>query len=143
MNEGETMKEFANKLKDLGLKVVKKVESGIDYAKTTVESTILTENLRHRFHLENPYRFIVSEPDAKPSLFQTLLPQNAKRYEEDDTFVFFGSPEDNRFRVGDVVTDIADQSKYVIKAIEAVLVPVMLNDKEYEVKGTAVSCKAR
>lgn len=136
------MKEFAKKLKDLGIKVVKKVESGIDHAKASVESTILTENLRHRFHLENPYRFIVCEPSAKPSLIQTLMPQNAKRYEEDDTFVFFGSPEDNHFRIGDIVTDIADQSKYEILAIEGVLVPVMLNENEYEVKGTAVSCKA-
>lgn len=136
------MKEFANKLKDLGIKVVKKVEEGFGHAKSSVESTILTENLRHRFHLENPYRFIVCEPNAKPSLIQTLLPQNAKRYEEDDMFVFFGSPQDNRFRVGDVVIDIADQSKYEIVAIEGVLVPVMLNEKEHEVKGTAVSCKA-
>jgi hypothetical protein len=136
------MKEFANKLKDLGIKVVKKVEEGIGHAKNSVESTILTENLRHRFHLENPYRFIVCEPNAKPSLIQTLMPQNAKRYEEDDTFVFFGSPEDNRFRIGDIVTDIADQSRYEIRAIESVLVPVMLNDQEHEVKGTAVSCKA-
>ncbi|MCK7486915.1 MAG: hypothetical protein MZU97_16500 [Bacillus subtilis] len=135
------MKEFATKLKELGLKVIKKVETGIGAAKNGVEATILNDNLHRRFNLENPYRFIVCEPDAKPSFIQTLLPVNAKRYVEDDAFVFFGSPTENKYRVNDIITDISDNSRYQITQVEGVLTTVVLNDTEHEVKGTAVKCK--
>ncbi|MDP2425708.1 MAG: hypothetical protein Q8M70_05090 [bacterium] len=135
------MKDFPSKLKELGLKVVKRVEEGIDFAKSSVDSTILHDNLRRRFNLENPYRFIVCEPNTKPSILQTLLPTNAKRYEEDDLFVFFGSKEETKLRPGDIVHDLADSAKYEIKEIETVLVVVSYNNKDYEVSGTAVKCK--
>ncbi len=136
------MKDFSTKLKELGLKVVKKVEEGIDYAKSTVDQTIMHDNLRRRFNLENPYRFMVYEPNTKPSILQTLLPIHAKRYEEDDTFVFFGSLNDTKFRLGDIVQDLSDNAKYEIKAMESVLVPVTYNENEYDIVGTAVKCKA-
>jgi hypothetical protein len=135
------MKEFATKLKELGLKVIKKVETGIDAAKNTVEANILNDNLRRRFNLENPYRFVVCEPNAKPSFVQTLLPVHAKRYVEDDTFIFFGAPTETKYRVNDIVTDISDNARYQIVQLEGVLTTVVLNDKEHEVKGTAVKCK--
>ena len=136
------MKDFQEKLKKMGLKVIKKVEAGIDYAKSTVDNTLLQDQLKRRFNLENPYRFMVYEANSKPSLLQTLAPLHAKRYEEDNTFVFFGTPEHNQFTIDEIVQDLADESMYQILAIEAVMVRVSLNDLDYDVNGTAVVCKS-
>jgi hypothetical protein len=135
------MKDFSEKFKKMGLKVIKKVEEGIVSAKSGVENTLLNDNLRKRFNLENPYRFVVTEPKAKASIIQSFAPVHAKRYEEDNTFIFYGKPESNHIRIGDIVTDLSDNMKYEVEEIQMILVSVTYNDQDYDVPATAVLCK--
>jgi hypothetical protein len=136
------IKDFASKLKDLGIKAVKTVEKGVESAKLSVENTILEDNLRRRFNLENPYKFEVYEKKNKSSVLSSLFIRNAKRYEEDDLFVFLGSIQDNKFQVDGIIKDLASTAEFKIENIIQVLVPVEFNGKAYEIVGTALTCKA-
>jgi hypothetical protein len=96
--------------------------------------------LHHRFNLEKPYRFDVLA-DSKMDVLSSLRLRNAKRYDEDNLFVFYCSLEDNDFHVGQKIKDVADNAEYVIEAILAVTIPVELEQKTYDVTATAVSCR--
>ncbi|MBU1144340.1 MAG: hypothetical protein KJ971_00600 [Firmicutes bacterium] len=135
-------KDFPSKLRDLGLSVIKKAKKGIEHVKTGFENVVLEEHLKRRFNLENPYKFLVTEKEKKATLVEGLLPKNAKRYEEDDLFVFYGSLEENGFKTGDIVKDLSINAEFVIKKILEVKVPVEYENKSYEVIGTAVVCDA-
>lgn len=136
------VKTFANKLKELGIKVVKSVEKGYESAKTSVENTILEDNLKRRFNLENPYKFEIKNSKNQFTVLTNLLVRNAKRYEDDDLFVFSGSIFDNGFSIDGIIKDLSDNAEYQIKDIQQVLVPVEFNEKSYEIIGTAVKCRA-
>ena len=136
------VKTFANKLKELGIKVVKSVEKGYESAKTSVENTILEDNLKRRFNLENPYKFEIRNSKNQFTVLTNLLVRNAKRYEDDDLFVFSGSIFDNGFSIDGIIKDLSDNAEYQIKDIQQVLVPVEFNEKSYEIIGTAVKCRA-
>ncbi|MDD3126834.1 MAG: hypothetical protein PHT27_04385 [Candidatus Izemoplasmatales bacterium] len=136
------VKDFANKLKKLGIKAVKIVEKGYESAKMSIENTVLEDNLRRRFNQENPYKFSIRDAKNQSTLLTNLFVRNAKRYEEDDLFVFSGSVFDNGFLIDGIIKDLSDNAEYQIKEIQQVLVPVDFNDKSYEIIGTAVKCKA-
>lgn len=146
-------KSWGTKLKELGIKVgkgvekgtgfvVDNIEKGVGYVKDSMEKTVLDDNLRHRFNLENPYKFEVYGKGNKSTMVTSLLVRNAKRYEEDDLFVFFGSVADNGFEKGGIIKDLAINAEFRILDIVQVLVPVEFNGKTYEVVGTALNCQA-
>ncbi len=130
-------KDFLGKVKDLGKKVVKGVEKGIESAKTGVENTIQDENLKHRFHLENPFRFVISK-EAKPNTLESIMPRHAKRYDEDDIFVFL---DEVSVHAGEHITDLADKTVYQVIDVTTVKVPVTHDGKVFELDGKAARCK--
>jgi hypothetical protein len=136
------LKDFANKLHDLGIKAVKTVEKGYESAKLSVENTILEDNLKRRFNLENPYRFEIYDANRKSNVLTNLFVRHAKRYDEDDLFVFSGAEYENSFKKGGIIKDLSDNAEFMISEIQQVLVPVEFNGKSYEIVGTAVKCKA-
>ncbi|MFO7968642.1 MAG: hypothetical protein ACQERX_01080 [Bacillota bacterium] len=132
------MKNLVDSLKEKGLKVFKKANKVISDAKENVSDTMLMDKLKRRFNLENPHKFIVSEKRVKTNIVKELSAQHAKRYDEDDIFVFFGSNEANEIKKGYIVKDLKSLEDYIIKDIVEVEVPVEFDGKSYEVIGTAV-----
>lgn len=137
----EKIKDLSVKLKNMGIMVVDTAKRGIDKAVTGFENTVLEDNLRRRFNLENPYRFEIIT-HSKTDLLTNLLPRHAKRYDEDDLFVFYGSLKANDFAKGYHLKDLSDNAEYVIEEMIEVSIPVGFEDKSYSVIGTAVTCKA-
>lgn len=135
------LKDFGNKLKELGIKVGKSVEKGIESAKLSMENTLLEDNLKRRFNLENPYRFEIYDANKKSNVLTGLFVRHAKRYIEDDLFVFQGAIYENNFVKGGIIKDLSDNTEFQIQEIMQVLVPVTYNEKEYEIVGTAVTTK--
>jgi len=135
------IKDLPGKAKELGLKVIKSVEKGVENVRMSVEKTVLDDNLRRRFNLENPYKFEVYEKGIKSTMLTNLFVRNAKRYEEDDLFVFAGSISENKFEKGGIVKDLAANAEFRILDIIQVLVPVEFEGKRYEIVGTALHCQ--
>lgn len=135
------VKDLGKKLRDLGIKVAKTVEKGYESAKLSVENTILEDNLKRRFALENPYRFEIYDDQHKSNVLTNLFVRHAKRYEEDDLFVFTGAEYENDFKKGGIIKDLSDNNEFQIESIQQVLVPVEFNGKTYEIVGTAVKCR--
>jgi hypothetical protein len=135
-------KDLPSKLRDLGIKIYQSAKNSISSAKSSVENTILEENLKHRFNLENPYKFIVLSEPKKIGVINELSSRHAKRYDEDDLFVFYGKLENNEFQKGHIIRDISNNAEYSIKEILEVSVPVEYKHKSYDVIGTAVMCDA-
>jgi HSP90 family molecular chaperone len=125
------IKDLSKKIKRLGLDLYKKAKNGYENAKTAAEQTILNDQLRKRFNLENPYKFVVTNEKDKATIINKYIPRHAKRYNEDDIFVFYG--EDNDIAKGDVITDLSDETKYEVIQTVDVTMPVKLNDKVYDV----------
>ncbi|MFH0992914.1 MAG: hypothetical protein V1761_01040 [bacterium] len=136
------IKDLPQKLRELGLKAFKSIEKGVVTTRKGIENTFLTEELRRRFNLENPYKFEIRDAKAKTNLFTGLAAKNAKRYEDDDLFVFFGLPEDTGLVVGTIIKDLSDGAEYAIETIIAVTMTVTLEDKGYDVPATAVKRRA-
>ncbi|MCF7924836.1 MAG: hypothetical protein K9L64_07030, partial [Candidatus Izimaplasma sp.] len=107
-------------------------------AKENINDTMLMDKLKRRFNLENPHKFIVTEEIAKTNLVKELSAQHAKRYDEDNIFVFFGNNEANEIKKGFIVKDLKTLQDFIVKDIVEVEVPVELDSKSYEVIGTAV-----
>ena len=137
----ETIKDLSQKVKKLGIQAVDTAKKGIEKAVSGIDNTILEDNLRRRFNFENPYRFEVIT-HAKSDILTNLLPKHAKRYDEDDLFVFYGSVHSNGFEKGNIIKDLSDNAEYSIEDIIEVSIPVEFEDKSYTVTGTAVTCKA-
>jgi len=135
------IKDLPAKAKELGLKVIKSVEKGVENVRMSVEKTVLDDNLRRRFNLENPYKFEVYEKGNKSTMLTNLFVRNAKRYEEDDLFVFAGSISENKFEKGGIIKDLAQNAEFRILDIIHVLVPVEYEGKRYEIGGTALHCQ--
>jgi len=122
----------------LGIKIVEKTKAGIKKAKTGIENTLLEDHLRKRFNLENPYKFQIIKDKAKNSIIDELFYRHAKRYEEDDLFVFYGPLAANDLQKGYYIRDLSINADYEIKEVMEVEVPVEYNGKGYEIIGTAV-----
>ncbi|MCF7924696.1 MAG: hypothetical protein K9L64_06320 [Candidatus Izimaplasma sp.] len=132
------MKNLIDSLKGKGVKVLKKANKVIKDAKENINDTMLMDKLKRRFNLENPHKFIVTEEIAKTNLVKELSAQHAKRYDEDNIFVFFGNKEANEIKNGFIVKDLKTLQDFIVKDIVEVEVPVELDGKSYEVIGTAV-----
>jgi len=133
-------KDLPSKLRDLGIKVVKTAKKGIKEVKTSVEHTLLEEHLKKRFNLENPYRFVVVSESKKLSVLDELTARHAKRYDEDDLFVFFGKLDKKEFGSGKLLVDLSNNAEYKIKDLLEVTVPIEYNHEVHEVLATAVMC---
>ncbi|MDD3957374.1 MAG: hypothetical protein PHW40_03040 [Candidatus Izemoplasmatales bacterium] len=135
-------KDLPKRLHDLGLSVVEKTKKGIKQVKESIENTVLEDQLRKRFNLENPYKFQLVKPDRSlGSWIQEQMPRHAKRYDEDDLFVFYGSIEQNGFSKGEIIKDLSDEAMYKIVHQVEVCVSVRLDEKAHDVVATAVSCE--
>ena len=137
----ETFKDLSQKLKKLGIQAVDTAKKGFEKAVSGIENTILEDNLRRRFNFENPYRFEIITK-SKSDVLTNLLPKHAKRYDEDDLFVFYGSIHMNGFSKGNIIKDLSDNAEYVIEDIVEVSIPVEFEGKSYSITGTAVNCKS-
>lgn len=135
-------KDLPKKLKELGIKAFETAKKGISTAKSSVENSILEENLKHRFNLENPYKFVVLPEPKKVGVIDELTARHAKRYDDDDLFVFYGKIDKSVLRPGYIIRDLSNGAEYSIKNSLEVTVSVEYNHKEYEVEGTAVMCEA-
>lgn len=129
---------LSEKMRMLGIKIVEKTKAGIKKAKTGIENTLLEDHLRKRFNLENPYKFQIIKDKAKNTIIDELFYRHAKRYEEDDLFVFYGSLAANDLQKGYYIRDLSINADYEIKEVMEVEVPVEYNGKGYEIIGTAV-----
>ncbi len=137
----ETLKDLSQKLKKAGLQVYDSAKKGVEKAMTGIEHTILEDNLRRRFNLENPYRFEVITK-SKTDILNNLLPRHAKRYDEDNLFVFYGSLSSNDFHKGHIIKDLSDNAEYLVEEILEVSIPVEYDGKSHMVVATALNCKA-
>ncbi len=135
------MEKIIHFLKEKGLKVVKKTNEIIDKTKNKVKDNMLNEQLRRRFQLENPHKMMITEKRTEVNLIQEITASHAKIYEEDYVFVFFGNQVDNHVEKGYFIKDLATLEQYVVKDIVEVEIPVTLNNKIYDVLGTAVYCE--
>jgi hypothetical protein len=134
------IEDLAEKLKKVGINVATKVKETYNTAKESMDKNFLNDSLKRRFNLENPYKFIVMTDNSKTNLVNELLPRNAKRYIEDEIFVFFGTLEDNDdIKLGNYIKDISDNSFYEVLELAPVKVSVTYENKEYEVDGVAVN----
>ena len=127
------MDKFIEKIKDKGLKLVEKT-------KNQIKKTILDDQLRRRFQLENPRRFIVSDHEPNMNLINEIISSNAKVYEEDQVFVFYGHGNED-LKAGNYVKDLGNLQLYKIKSVVQVEIPVTLKDQVHDVLGTAVYCE--
>lgn len=136
----EKIKDFSHQLKRLGIQVVDTAKKEIEKAVSGFENTILEDNLRRRFNLENPYLFEINT-NSKSNLITSLLPRHAKRYDEDNLFVFYGSVHKNDLNQGYKIKDLSDNAEYEIEEVVEVSIPVEYEGKSYSVLCTAVTCK--
>jgi hypothetical protein len=134
-------KDLGGKLQSLGLEVVKKTKQGIQKAKASIENTLLEDNLRHRFNLENPYKFQMLSSKPLKNVVEELLPRHAKRYDEDDIFIFYGAMAHNDFHPGDEFRDLSSNATYRINSVMEVFVPVLYENESHDVVATAVDCE--
>ena len=130
---------FIKKLKDAGLGIIAKTKSGFNLTKKTIEQNFLNDALKKRFNLENPHRFLIYESEEKLGLLQKLTPLYAKRYLEDEIFVFFGHLMEEDIKESYLLKDLSDEALYKVKEIAYVKVSVTYENKAYDVDGTAVS----
>ncbi|MBN2504300.1 MAG: hypothetical protein JXB20_03045 [Bacilli bacterium] len=135
------IRDLSQKMRSLGVTIAKKTEEGISKAKDSIENTIFEEKLHRRFNLENPYKFQIIKDRSKTNFISAILPKNAKRYEEDDVFVFYGDLDYNNLEKGNVIRDLSNNADYEIKELIEVNIPVSYEDKTHEVTGTAAVCE--
>lgn len=129
------------RLKELGIKAFSTAKKGIVSAKDTAVNAVLEEHLKSRFNLENPYKFIVQNEPKKVGMIDKFTAKHAKRYDEDDLFVFYGKMEKNDFVKGQILLDLSNNSEYKIIKVLEVTVPVEYDHEVYDCAATAVMCE--
>ncbi len=134
-------KEFAERLKELGIEIYSAAKKEVLEAKKEVQEQFKQEKLRKRFNLENPYKFVLMDGTIRIKFLDSLLARNAKRYDEDDILVFFGKKEDNNFEPKHRIKDLSDNVTYEVVEIVDVFIPVTMDDRDIDVPCTAVYCK--
>ncbi|MCK7479197.1 MAG: hypothetical protein M0C28_18885 [Candidatus Moduliflexus flocculans] len=138
-----TIKDWTLKLRTLGLNVVKTIEKGVTDTRKGIENTILEDELapplqpRESVPLRNR-----RDPKDKPNALTGLAARNAKRYDEDDLFVFHGAPAATGILVGNILKDLSNGAEYQVENVVSVTMGVTYQNKEHEVPATAVKCKA-
>lgn len=131
-------KEFIDKLKGLGIEIYSAAKKEYEAVLENAGRQIKKEKLRKRFNLENPYRFVLLDSSLRIKMLDGLLAKHAKRYDEDDILVFFGTKEENHFKAKQRVKDLSDNTVYEIVEIVEVMIPVTLDNKDIDVPCTAI-----
>ena len=131
-------KDFSEVLKELGIEIYNSAKKEYDLVVKGAKTQIRKDKLRKRFNLENPYRFVFLDSSLRIKLLDSLLARHAKRYDEDDIFVFFGTKNENNIEQKQRIKDLSDNSIYEVIELVEVKIPVTINNKEVEVPCTAV-----
>ncbi len=134
----KSSQNIVEKLKKVGIKIANKAQETFNTTRNSIEQNFLNDSLRKRFNLENPYKFIIMDSKEKSSILNELLPRYAKRYLEDDIFVFYGTLKDNDIKVDYIIKDLSDETLYKVLELVDVKVTVTYQNKDYEVDGVAV-----
>lgn len=134
----KSSQNIVEKLKKVGIKIANKAQETFNTTRNSIEQNFLNDSLRKRFNLENPYKFIIMDSKEKSSIINELLPRYAKRYLEDDIFVFYGTLKDNDIKVDYIIKDLSDETLYKVIELVDVKVTVTYQNKDYEVDGVAV-----
>lgn len=127
------MDKLIESIKEKGLKLV-------NQTKEKIKKTLLDDQLKRRFQLENPRKFIISDHKPSMNLINELTSSHAKVYEEDQVFVFYGHDLDD-LKEGVYVKDLADLQLYKVVSVVEVEIPVTYKEKIHDVPGTAVYCE--
>ena len=135
------MQNFKDKLKAKGLKILDKTNAFIDSTKEKIKQTLLNDQLKRRFQLENPHKMLISKELTDVNIIKELTAYHAKIYEEDNVFVFYGPLNDLDIKQGYVIRDLATMEAYKVMDIAEVDLPVTLDEKIHEVPATAVYCE--
>jgi|AntAceMinimDraft_17_1070374.scaffolds.fasta_scaffold02107_3 hypothetical protein len=133
-----TKKDFPSKLKGLGIEVYNAAKKEYKAVVSGAGKQIRKDKLRKRFNLENPYRFVLLDSKIRVKLFDGLMAKHAKRYDEDDILVFFGSKDDNNFQAKQHIKDLSDETIYEILEIIDVTMPVKCDETVVEVPCAAI-----
>jgi len=134
----KSSQNIVEKLKKIGISIATKAQETYNSTRNSIEQNFLNDSLRKRFNLENPYKFVIMDSKEKSSVLNELLPRHAKRYLEDDIFVFYGTMNENDIKVDNVIKDLSDETLYKVIELVSVKVGVTYQNKEYEVDGVAV-----
>lgn len=134
------MEKLMNLLKEKGLKLVEKTNEVVNQTKDKIKQTLLNDQLKRRFQLENPKKFVVNDSIPKVNLIDELTAWHAKTYEEDLIFVFYGQHLEE-LKVGSFVKDLGTLEVFKIKEVAEVQIPVTYQDELHDVSATAVYCE--
>lgn len=133
--------DFPARLKELGYEVLNAAKREVNSVVATAEKQVKKEKLRRRFNLENPYKFILMDSQKRIRFLDSMFARHAKRYDEDDILVFFGSNKANGFKPTHRIKDLSDNSIFEVIEVVEVTLPVKLEESEIDVACTAVYCK--
>lgn len=126
------------RLKDLGIDISNAAKKEYNHVVSSAGKQVKNDKLKHRFNLENPYRFVLLDSKIRVKLFDGFMSRHAKRYIEDDILVFFGTKEENSFEAGQQIKDLSDNTIYEVLEVVDVTIPVNYKEKQYDVDCTAV-----
>lgn len=135
-------KKFKDRLKALGVEIYTQAKKEYEAVVKSTNSQIKKEKLRKRFNLENPHRFVLLDSKTRVKLFDNIFARHAKKYDEDDIFVFYGSKSFNSFEKGQKIKDLSDNVVYEILEIVEVTIPVSLDENVFDVECSAIYGKA-
>ena len=136
-------KNFKDKLKDLGIEVYTAAKKEYDAVVNTAKKDFKDIKLRRRFNLENPHRFLLLDSKNRIKALGNIFAKHAKKYVEDDIFVFYGSKFSNDLEVGHQIKDLSDDAVYEIMEVIDVTIPVTLDHKVVDTECTAVYCEVK
>lgn len=134
-------RDFTARLKDLGVEIYHAAKKEYDAVVASAEKQFTKEKLRKRFNLENPYRFVLLDTSVRCKLLERFFSRNAKRYDDDDILVFFGTKSENKFKQKHRIKDLSDNTVYEIVELVEVTIPVTMENQDIDVPCTAVYCK--
>ncbi|OQX93212.1 MAG: hypothetical protein B6I17_03720 [Tenericutes bacterium 4572_104] len=131
-------KDLIDRLKGLGIEVINAAKKEYQTVISGTEKQFSKEKLRKRFNQENPYKFVLLDGPVRIKIIDNLLARHAKRYNEDDILVFFGTKKENHFKPSQRIKDLSDNIIYEIVEVVEVMIPITLNNKDIEVPCTAI-----
>lgn len=131
-------RNFKDRLKGLGIEIVTAAKREYNAALTGAEKQIKKEKIRKRFNLENPYKFILLDDTKRIKWLDKFFARHAKRYDEDDILVFFGTQKENHFKPHQRIKDLSDESIMEIIEVVDVSIPVKLEEDVIDTPCTAV-----
>ena len=131
-------RDFTSILKGLGIEIYSAAKKEYEAVVSNAEKQIKKEKLRKRFNLENPYKFVMLDGNVRIKMLDRFMARHAKRYDEDDILVFFGTKKENRFQPKQRIKVLSDNAVYVLVEIVDVMIPVTLDNKNIDVPCTAI-----